>query len=199
MLGQALHIRAEVRISRCPLYRSTALVQAHHSELLRSTAKSCTGHTHARRDAGCMRTADRYAISIGLKGVRVPDGPQRARRVDGRSLHRIRHVGEARPSGVRQHRRRRELRRVSSRAYMSARGSASSHVKQVPTLQALNSLYWRRGWDSNPRAAHATRRFRGAPVTTTSVPLRRGRPLSPPGKATEPLIIHARYGWPSRG
>ena len=31
---------------------------------------------------------------------------------------------------------------------------------------------WRRGWDSNPRAAHATRRFRGAPVTTTSVPLR---------------------------
>src|SRR5690606_26816748 len=30
---------------------------------------------------------------------------------------------------------------------------------------------WRRGWDSNPRAAYATRRFRGAPVTTTSVPL----------------------------
>src|SRR5690606_22595698 len=33
---------------------------------------------------------------------------------------------------------------------------------------------WRRGWDSNPRAAYATRRFRGAPVTTTSVPLRIG-------------------------
>jgi hypothetical protein len=31
---------------------------------------------------------------------------------------------------------------------------------------------WRRGWDSNPRAGHPTRRFRGAPVTTTSVPLR---------------------------
>src|ERR1035437_2081910 len=31
---------------------------------------------------------------------------------------------------------------------------------------------WRRGWDSNPRAAYATRRFRGAPVTTTLVPLR---------------------------
>src|SRR5215472_13806149 len=32
--------------------------------------------------------------------------------------------------------------------------------------------YWRRGWDSNPRAPYGTRRFRGAPVTTTSVPLR---------------------------
>ena len=31
---------------------------------------------------------------------------------------------------------------------------------------------WRRGWDSNPRAGYPTRRFRGAPVTTTSVPLR---------------------------
>ena len=30
---------------------------------------------------------------------------------------------------------------------------------------------WRRGWDSNPRAGYPTRRFRGAPVTTTSVPL----------------------------
>ena len=31
---------------------------------------------------------------------------------------------------------------------------------------------WRRGWDSNPRAGYPTRRFRGAPVTTTSGPLR---------------------------
>src|SRR5258708_33350130 len=31
---------------------------------------------------------------------------------------------------------------------------------------------WRRGWDSNPRAGYPTRRFRGVPVTTTSVPLR---------------------------
>jgi site-specific DNA recombinase len=31
---------------------------------------------------------------------------------------------------------------------------------------------WRRGWDSNPRAGYPTTRFRGAPVTTTSVPLR---------------------------
>ena len=38
-------------------------------------------------------------------------------------------------------------------------------------------MYWRRGWDSNPRAAYATRRFRGAPVTTTSVPLREVGPL----------------------
>ena len=33
---------------------------------------------------------------------------------------------------------------------------------------------WRRGWDSNPRAGYPTTRFRGAPVTTTSVPLRSG-------------------------
>ena len=31
---------------------------------------------------------------------------------------------------------------------------------------------WRRGRDSNPRAGYPARRFRGAPVTTTSVPLR---------------------------
>ena len=34
---------------------------------------------------------------------------------------------------------------------------------------------WRRGWDSNPRAGYPTTRFRGAPVTTTSVPLRMSR------------------------
>src|SRR5215207_3593543 len=33
-------------------------------------------------------------------------------------------------------------------------------------------MEWRRGRDSNPRAGYPTRRFRGAPVTTTSVPLR---------------------------
>src|SRR5436190_10566830 len=37
----------------------------------------------------------------------------------------------------------------------------------------LSVIYeWRRGWDSNPRAGYPARRFRGAPVTTTSVPLR---------------------------
>ena len=30
---------------------------------------------------------------------------------------------------------------------------------------------WRRGWDSNPRAACATKRFRVVSVMTTSVPL----------------------------
>src|SRR5918994_7434136 len=33
-------------------------------------------------------------------------------------------------------------------------------------------MVWRRGRDSNPRAGYPARRFRGAPVTTTSVPLR---------------------------
>src|SRR6476660_6573860 len=48
---------------------------------------------------------------------------------------------------------------------------------------------WRRGWDSNPRAPYGTRRFRGAPVTTTSVPLREAelqvyRVPRPPEKLT---------------
>ena len=47
---------------------------------------------------------------------------------------------------------------------------------------------WRRGWDSNPRAAYATRRFRGAPVTTTSVPLR----------GTECAAIHCSRAPPIR-
>ena len=37
--------------------------------------------------------------------------------------------------------------------------------------KGVESGNWRRGWDSNPRAGYPTRRFRGAPVTTTSVPL----------------------------
>src|SRR5713101_3013947 len=52
------------------------------------------------------------------------------------------------------------------------------HVRD--TLKIMNRVSlllsvvkrWRRGWDSNPRAGYPTRRFRGAPVTTTSVPLR---------------------------
>jgi hypothetical protein len=39
-------------------------------------------------------------------------------------------------------------------------------------MTGIMSEGWRRGWDSNPRAPYGTRRFRGAPVTTTSVPLR---------------------------
>ena len=41
-----------------------------------------------------------------------------------------------------------------------------------PKRQFSQRENWRRGWDSNPRAGYPTRRFRGAPVTTTSVPLR---------------------------
>jgi hypothetical protein len=58
---------------------------------------------------------------------------------------------------------------------------------------------WRRGWDSNPRAPYRTRRFRGAPVTTTSVPLRRGfsgaersiLPDSPSNWCRARLVIYA--------
>ncbi len=63
-------------------------------------------------------------------------------------------------------------------------------------LSIFSDLGWRRGWDSNPRAAYATRRFRGAPVTTTSVPLRarcpqRGR-LVRLAARVEQSIIHGR-------
>jgi hypothetical protein len=37
------------------------------------------------------------------------------------------------------------------------------------------SMVWRRGWDSNPRGSCPPTRFRGGPVTTTSVPLRHPR------------------------
>ena len=56
----------------------------------------------------------------------------------------------------------------------------------------LNKPIWRRGWDSNPRAGYPTRRFRGAPVTTTSVPLRvvsRGR-----SSGSRVLVRRARRG-----
>jgi hypothetical protein len=41
------------------------------------------------------------------------------------------------------------------------------------STQSRQRRDWRRGWDSNPRVGYPTRRFRGAPVTTTSVPLRK--------------------------
>jgi hypothetical protein len=46
------------------------------------------------------------------------------------------------------------------------------HICLERTHRYLLATRWRRGWDSNPRAGYPTRRFRGAPVTTTSVPLR---------------------------
>src|SRR5439155_25832102 len=50
---------------------------------------------------------------------------------------------------------------------------ASAHLALWrPTFTWHPSEGWRRGRDSNPRAGYPTRRFRGAPVTTTSVPLR---------------------------
>jgi hypothetical protein len=54
----------------------------------------------------------------------------------------------------------------------SSRGDTDiASIHQYKCL--LNQLLsWRRGRDSNPRAGYPTRRFRGAPVTTTSVPLR---------------------------
>src|SRR5687767_3302429 len=52
---------------------------------------------------------------------------------------------------------------------MRARMRGKPTVRRIP---AGISRDWRRGWDSNPRAGYPTRRFRGAPVTTTSVPLR---------------------------
>jgi hypothetical protein len=39
----------------------------------------------------------------------------------------------------------------------------------------VGSDLWRRGWDSNPRGSCPPTRFRGGPVTTTSVPLQMHR------------------------
>src|SRR5579875_1400360 len=44
-------------------------------------------------------------------------------------------------------------------------------------------MFWRRGWDSNPRARFwQARRFRGAPVMTTSVPLPPGSEILATGQ-----------------
>src|SRR5687767_10477164 len=51
---------------------------------------------------------------------------------------------------------------------------------------------WRRGWDSNPRAGYPTRRFRGAPVTTTSVPLRVVRRRTCQGKSASTYCSRRR-------
>ena len=51
----------------------------------------------------------------------------------------------------------------------------TGRTKKRPVNTGLFTLHvsiWRRGRDSNPRADYSARRFRGAPVTTTSVPLR---------------------------
>src|SRR5947209_10589863 len=55
-------------------------------------------------------------------------------------------------------------------------GSSATRVAWIKllSLSFANIYGWRRGWDSNPRAGYPTRRFRGVPVTTTSVPLRAG-------------------------
>src|SRR5439155_7368163 len=56
-----------------------------------------------------------------------------------------------------------------------------SHPRGFDNLLSLSVARidgWRRGWDSNPRAGYPTRRFRGVPVTTTSVPLRSAREQS---------------------
>ena len=67
--------------------------------------------------------------------------------------------------GLRRFRRNR-LRRWIGRAF-------DSELEEFPESRAflMGRKVWRRGWDSNPRAGYPTRRFRGAPVTTTSVPL----------------------------
>jgi hypothetical protein len=57
---------------------------------------------------------------------------------------------------------------------------------------------WRRGWDSNPRAGYPTSRFRGGPVTTTSVPLRTDG-LGPVGNRCRALLSHAAGGRSAAG
>ena len=63
------------------------------------------------------------------------------------------------------------LRRDRLRMAERSRDRVAQRATQTKLTRRVSEV-WRRGWDSNPRAACATRRFRGAPVTTTSVPLR---------------------------
>src|SRR6478672_1086117 len=51
------------------------------------------------------------------------------------------------------------------------RRSRDAVCQPKPRAQRALGEGWRRGRDSNPRAGYPARRFRGAPVTTTSVPL----------------------------
>ncbi len=66
--------------------------------------------------------------------------------------------------------------KVAEKAGVATRGMAvTPHLTSAKPSRSSPkaSEGWRRGGDSNPRAGYPTRRFRGAPVTTTSVPLRR--------------------------
>src|SRR5438046_10147366 len=68
------------------------------------------------------------------------------------------------------------------RAYLLGElDKANAIARHIPGVDE-----WRRGWDSNPRARFwQARRFRGAPVMTTSVPLRENYALE--SRATESL------------
>jgi site-specific DNA recombinase len=69
--------------------------------------------------------------------------------------------------------RRRLLETVLSNCTFDRGTLCPTYAKPFDLLaQGVETGNWRRGWDSNPRAGYPTRRFRGAPVTTTSVPLR---------------------------
>src|SRR2546428_7340909 len=62
----------------------------------------------------------------------------------------------------------------------------------LSTDSKTDETIWRRGWDSNPRARFwQARRFRGAPVMTTSVPLRENYALE--SRAIESLKSSWRW------
>ena len=64
--------------------------------------------------------------------------------------------------------------------------------------EQFSELSWRRGWDSNPRAGYPTRRFRGAPVTTTSVPLRKVGPRRAEHRLYRDVVVRGEryYSFP---
>ncbi len=60
-----------------------------------------------------------------------------------------------------------------NRARRHFRTKVTQRGLKMMIFRKLLKRQWRRGWDSNPRARFwQARRFRGAPVMTTSVPLR---------------------------
>ena len=106
------------------------------------------------------RTTSATEATAVRRGERMPSG----RRWSDRSVERVGSEPACRKAPVFEFSERRKVGRKRVVRYSQDFGFSKRFV--------FNCLGWRRGWDSNPRAGYPTRRFRGAPVTTTSVPLR---------------------------
>ena len=75
-----------------------------------------------------------------------------------------------------------------------------NHAARMALYQSAEPIWWRRGWDSNPRYAHAYNGFRDRPVRPLRHPSAGGmpspagfaRPLSTPGRPPRQLRLPPR-------